>query len=70
MIKVMVLSEGSNWVIIPEDKYEEFNQCAANVSMAEMYSEKWYDLIDVFETKYGGYRTGGDINNVQLYAEI
>lgn len=60
--KVKVIADdGGHWFVIPE----------------ELYSSFYDDLIDEdfvdsggFDTKYGQYMTGGDLNNVQLYANV
>ena len=59
---VMVIQdESSDWFVIPKDLYFEFRK-----------DERNEDLVDSgqFDQKWGGYRTGGDINLVQLYAEV
>ena len=56
-----LIDESGHWYIIPLDKYQEFGQ-----------DEQNEDMIDsgLFDNKWGKYRTGGDLNLVQLYAEI
>jgi hypothetical protein len=49
------------WYVIPTELHEEF------------YDSCFYEIIgDLknFDSKWGGYRIGKDLNNIQLYAEI
>lgn len=50
-----------HWYIIHNSMYAEFLIDNANEDMADSGE---------FDNKYGKYRTGGDLNNNQLYAEI
>lgn len=66
MQKVDAVSDDSgHWYIIPSESREDFRQVLAKAQQ----SDAW-DAQHEFENKYGQYRTGGDLNNVQLYAEI
>jgi hypothetical protein len=53
--------ESGHWYIIPNDLVQSFRK-----------DEQDEDFIDSgeFDNKYGKYRTGGDLNLVQLYAVI
>ncbi len=55
-----VKDDSSHWFIIPNDLYENF--------LKDIDNE---DMIDngEFDNKYGKYRTGGDLNLIQLYIE-
>lgn len=55
-----VRDDSAHWYIIPSEKAEEFNKLLDETD--DEYTE--------FEEKFSKYRTGGDVNNVQLYAEI
>lgn len=62
MQKVKVEQDDSgHWYIIPNDLVTEFSNDLENE-----------DIVDSgqFDAKWGKYRTGGRINNIQLYAEI
>ena len=50
-----------HWYIIPEDMLPKFQQLNSSSD-----PEAEYEFIDLFDQ----YRTGGDVNNIQLYAEI
>lgn len=68
MIKVKaVRDESMHWYVIPETMYEEWNKL-----MDDLYKTGFddNDLINKFEEKFSKYMTGGDLNNIQLYAEI
>lgn len=53
-----VQDDSCHWYVIPSELEEEFNQDSEDE-----------DLVDSgdFDEKYGEYRTGGDLNLVQLY---
>lgn len=56
-----VKDNSGNWYIIPSELHEEF------------YDDCCYDLfgeLKGFDSKWEKYRTGGDLNDIQLYAEI
>ena len=60
--EVQVLIDNSNhWYIIPNDLVDEF-----------LEDNKNEDLIynDEFDRKWKQYMTGGDLNLVQLYADL
>lgn len=62
MQKVKAVTDDSgHWYIIPDELYQNF--------LKDLDNE---DMIDSgeFGEKYGKYMTGGDLNLVQLYAEI
>ena len=56
-----IQDESSHWYVIPNDIVNEFRK-----------DEQDEDFVDSgkFDDKYGKYRTGGDLNLVQLYAVI
>ena len=56
-----VKDDSSHWFIIPNELYENF--------LKDLDNE---DMVDngEFDNKYGKYRTGGDLNLIQLYAEV
>ena len=53
--------ETGDWYVIPMSLKDSF------LAYDEQALENDYDLQDEFEEKFGKYRTGGDLNNVQLY---
>ncbi len=56
--------ESSHWYVIPLNIYDEFRQ------LHEKACDDDYEAQEEFEAKFGKYRTGGWLNNIQLYAEI
>lgn len=56
-----VRDDSGHWYVIPNEMYNEFIKDGQDE-----------DMIDSgkFDDKYGKYRTGGNLNLVQLYAEI
>jgi len=53
--------DSGHWYVIPDGMLSEFRSDEDNASMVDSGQ---------FDDKWGGYRTGGDINKVQLWAEI
>lgn len=52
--------ESGHWYVIPESLYPFFR----------IDEDDEYMIQCQFDAKWGKYRTGGDLNLVQLYAEI
>ena len=58
-IKVKAIQDNSyHWYVVPNELYDEF-----------LIDEQNEDMIDSgeFDAKWGEYRTGGDLNLIQLY---
>lgn len=53
---VAVQDDNGHWYVIPRERRDEF------------YWE--LEMIEIFPDHWNKYRTGGDLNLVQLYAEI
>lgn len=63
MKKVIVTEDGSgHWYIIPNRLVEQFYEDLEQVEED--------GNVSIFSDKYSKYMTGGDINNVQLYANV
>lgn len=56
-----------HWFVIPKDMADDFSAMLSKLIETE-YSD--YDLLDLFEEKFNKYRTGGDLNLIQLYVEV
>lgn len=56
---VAVQDDSSHWYVIPKELEDKF-----------YYLSQDEDLEDDFDIIFNQYRTGGNLNNVQLYAEI
>lgn len=52
----------SHWYVIPKNLASQFHSLLRDCEE----SDDW----EPFEDTFGAYRTGGDINLVQLYAEL
>lgn len=66
---VAVQDGGSHWYVIPSSIHDEFNrlhELASDYSVDEVQEQAEIEFHDIF----GKYRTGGDLNNIQLYADI
>ena len=62
MYKVKVTQdESGHWYVLPNERLDRFHEDGEDE-----------DFVDSgqFDDTYGKYRTGGDINLVQLYAEL
>ena len=58
-----VRDESGHWYLVPNELYMEFNKQSNKIE------ESGYDndLINSFEELFSQFRTGGDLNLVQLY---
>lgn len=64
---VAVQDDSSHWYVIPKHLEEEFSELL-NISIGE--GQEAEQAETEFIEKFSGYMTNGDVNNVQLYAEI
>lgn len=62
--------DSGHWYVIPMSLKESFEQDSEAINSLPENSDEWYESIDAFEAKFGHYRTGGDLNLMQLYAEF
>lgn len=61
--EVKAVQDGDcHWFVIPADRIEEFHRLLYDGELKDDYSE--------FEDQFGQYATGGDLNNIKLYADI
>lgn len=56
-----VQDESCHWYVIPLERKEEFSADNGNEDMVDS---------GAFDDKWGKFRTGGDLNLIQLYAEF
>jgi hypothetical protein len=56
-----VQDDSCHWYVMPNEMVESFYK--------DMCDEDYVDS-GKFDEKYGMYRTGGDLNNIQLYTEF
>jgi hypothetical protein len=62
MIQITAVQDDScHWYVIPSVLASQFSKDSENEEMADSGE---------FDEKYGKYRTNGDLNNVQLWADI
>lgn len=57
----LVQDEDCNWYVIPDILIDEFRRDDKNDEMID--SGEFWD-------KWAKYQTGGDVNNIQLYADL
>lgn len=68
-VKACQDNEG-HWYVIPEDKASQFHSMLMQITEElEHEQENYGSATEGFEDTFGEYRTGGDLNLVQLYAE-
>ena len=68
MKKVKAVTDyDGHWYVIPNDLFKEFLEDLKNFD-----GDDFEDYIDSgeFDNKYFQYRTGGDLNLTQLYADV
>lgn len=58
---VKAVKEDGDWFVIPNELYQEFNEDTYNEELVDSggFDDKWYK-----------YKTGGDLNLIQLFAKI
>lgn len=67
MKKVKAVEDGDgHWYVIPNELLGTFQNYMNSLD----FESEDYELIDKFEEEFGQYKTGGDLNNTQLYVEI
>lgn len=64
-----VQDESSHWYLIPNDELREFDNLSGYIFDLDEDSDEYYDKIEEFEKMFSKYRTGGDLNNIQLYID-
>ena len=62
LVRVKVVNKTGEWYIVPEDFYKSF----MDDYLVQVFTPSFID----FDAKWGKYKTGGDLNLVQLWAEI
>ena len=69
MIPVVALTDDAgHWYVIPANKAEEFSELLEECqSIAESEGDV-HELENLFISKFSHYKTGGDLNLIQLYA--
>lgn len=60
-----VQDDSSHWYLMPNELFDEFHRLQEKL-YSDNYAEK-YDDEEEFESKFRQYRTGGGLNNKQLY---
>ena len=62
LVRVKAVNKTGEWYVVPEEFYKSF----MDDYLVQVFTPS---LID-FDAKWGKYKTGGDLNLVQLWAEI
>ncbi len=66
MTAVKVLQDSSgHWYVVPNDEVIEFSRLSSLLENED--SEQFDVLCEEFDFKFAMYRTGGDLNLVQLF---
>jgi hypothetical protein len=66
----VVRDDNAHWYVIPKELHEEFRSLLEKSTDTSLKDDEMYDAQNKFIEKFSQYMTGGDLNNVQLYAEI
>lgn len=61
---VCTQDESGHWYVIPSELDDKFNE------LLERSEYEWDIIEEEFCDLFNKYRTGGDLNLIQLYAEI
>ena len=61
---IAVQDDSGHWYIIPAELESEFNR------MVDCADDDDYEAQEKFMEKFDQYRTGGDLNSTQLYADL
>jgi hypothetical protein len=65
---VAMRDDSGHWYVIPKELQSEFSKL---IEMSLNYDDAASEQAELeFTDKFSKYRTGGDLNNVQLYAEL
>ena len=67
MKKVKVIEYDGEWFVIPNELYSKYISMSEDIESAEPWSDEYYEFCDAFEAEFEQYKTGGDLNNTQLY---
>lgn len=59
---VAIKDNDGHWFVIPSEHLQFFRD--------SLHDAEKMDDYEAFEESFSKYRTGGDLNNIQLYAEI
>lgn len=65
---VAIRDESSHWYVIPAHLKNEFHDMLEKC--IDDSQEDQYEWQATFSDKFSAYQTGGDLNNIQLYADI
>ncbi len=63
-----VQDDSGHWYVIPDDMVSKFYELDLAIGSENEITATEAD--ENFEFYFSKYRTGGDLNNIQLYAEI
>lgn len=63
--KVVAVECDGDWYVIPSLMHDLFNTLSEKAAIWDNY-----DAQEEFNVQFSQYATGGDLNNIQLYAEI
>lgn len=56
--------ESCHWYVIPNEMSVKFSELTDKMIKEDYESQ---ETIDEFDNLFGAFRTGGDLNNIQLY---
>lgn len=72
LVKVKLVQDNSgHWYTIPNEKIQRFHDLMHIIDNSEEeLSDLYYNSCDEMDSEFGRYRTNGDPNNIQLYANL
>ena len=65
--QVKAIEHDGDWYLIPVENFTTFLADCSTLESEEEYTDLYYDLCENFDNNYGGFKTGGDLNLVDLY---
>lgn len=64
-----VQDDNGHWYLIPNELKDEFNTLLEELCSEDNDFDDYDNLSEKFDDLFSEYRTGGDLNLVQLYIE-
>jgi hypothetical protein len=61
--------DSGHWYVVPENIVERFDKLMRDICEIEEHTEKWYEAVDWFISRYDRYRLGGGYQDVKCVME-
>lgn len=69
-VKVKAIEFEGDWYVIPSNMESEFIQLINDFYYYAPQTEEWHKICGEIDLRFGNYATGGDLNLVELWADI